>query len=51
MKKKNCGEDEAFALLRKVAMDQKKRIGQVAAEIVQVAGLFSEEQQRKEVGS
>ncbi|MEM6507749.1 MAG: ANTAR domain-containing protein [Planctomycetota bacterium] len=51
MKKKECREDEAFALLRKVAMDQKKRIGQVAAEIVQVAGLFSGEQQHKEVGS
>ena len=51
MKKKNCGEDEAFAMLRKVAMDQKKRIGQVAAEIVQFAGMFSEEQHHKEVGS
>lgn len=51
MKKKGCSEDEAFVLLRKVAMDQKKRIGQVAAEIVQVAGLFNEERQRKEVES
>lgn len=51
MKKKDCSEDVAFALLRKVAMDQKKRIGQVAAEIVQVAGMFSEDQQRKEVES
>ena len=51
MKRKDCGEDEAFALLRRVAMDQKKRIGQVAAEIVQVAGLFSDEKQHKEVGT
>ncbi|MEM6259604.1 MAG: ANTAR domain-containing protein [Planctomycetota bacterium] len=51
MNKKGCSEDEAFALLRKVAMDQKKRIGQVAAEIVQVAGLFSGAQQHKEVSS
>jgi len=51
MKKKDCGEDEAFAMLRKIAMDQKKRIGQVAAEIVQLAGLFTEERPRKEVGS
>ncbi len=51
MKRKDCGEDEAFALLRRVAMDQKKRIGQVAAEIVQVAGLFSDEKQHKEVGA
>ena len=40
MQKRRCTEPEAFALLRKVAMDQKKRIGQVAADIIQIAGLM-----------
>lgn len=51
MKQKNCTEDEAFVLLRRMAMDQKKRIGQVAFDIVQVAGLFSESPVRKGVKS
>ena len=51
MKQKNCTEDEAFVLLRRMAMDQKKRLGQVAADIVQVAGLFSERPIRKGVKS
>lgn len=51
MNKKGCTEDEAFAILRKLAMDQKKRIGEVAKEIVHLAGLFTDEKASKEVRS
>lgn len=40
MKRRGCGETEAFALLRKAAMDKKKRIGQIAEEILHMADLL-----------
>ena len=36
MEKRNCSETEAFSLLRKMAMDRKQRIGQVAQELVEL---------------
>ena len=41
MQRRGCSEPEAFALLRKAAMDQKKRIGQVAHDIVEMTRLLS----------
>ena len=41
MDQRNCSEQEAFALLRSVAMRQKKRIGEVAGDILQVADVLS----------
>ena len=35
------GEDEAYALLRKTAMDQNKRVADVAQALVTAAGLLS----------
>ncbi|MEO0513674.1 MAG: ANTAR domain-containing protein [Planctomycetota bacterium] len=43
MKRRACSEDEAFALLRQAAMNHKKRLGQVAEEIVQAAALLDAE--------
>jgi len=43
MKRRRCSEDEAFALLRQAAMNHKKRLGQVAEEIVQAAALLDAE--------
>ncbi len=43
MKRRGCSEDEAFALLRQSAMNHKKRLGQVAEEIVQAAALLDAE--------
>ncbi|MEM9418609.1 MAG: ANTAR domain-containing protein [Planctomycetota bacterium] len=40
MKRRSCTEEEAFALLRQAAMNHKKRLGQVAEEIVQAAALL-----------
>ncbi|QHQ36854.1 ANTAR domain-containing response regulator [Algicella marina] len=40
MKLKNIGEEEAYALLRKTAMDQGKRVADVAASLVTTAGLL-----------
>ncbi len=40
MKARGIGEDEAYALLRKTAMDQGKRIPEVAEAIVTAAGLL-----------
>ncbi|MEM1109610.1 MAG: ANTAR domain-containing protein [Planctomycetota bacterium] len=40
MKRRGCGEEEAFKLLRQAAMNHKKRLGQVAEEIVQAAALM-----------
>lgn len=51
MKQKGCSEDEAFAVLRRMAMDQKKRIGQAAKDVVQLADLFNNPPVRKEVNS
>lgn len=41
MKARNIGEDEAYALLRKAAMDQNKRIADVAQALVTAAGLLA----------
>lgn len=41
MKMRGISEDEAYALIRKTAMDQGKRIAEVAAAIVTAAGLLS----------
>ena len=41
MKAKGLGEDEAYALLRKTAMDQNKRVADVAQALVTAAGLLS----------
>ena len=41
MKAKGLGEDEAYALLRKAAMDQNKRVADVAQALVNSAGLLS----------
>jgi len=40
MDQRGCSEQEAFALLRSVAMQQKKRIGEVAQDIIQVADVL-----------
>lgn len=40
MKQKGCGEEEAYQALRKTAMDQNRRIGEVAKNIVTLAGLL-----------
>jgi len=39
MKQRRCSEDEAYRWLRKTAMDRKQRIGEVAAEVIDAAGL------------
>ena len=41
MKAKGLGEDEAYALLRKTAMDQNRRVADVAEALVTAAGLLS----------
>ncbi|MGR3321234.1 MAG: ANTAR domain-containing response regulator [Pseudooceanicola sp.] len=41
MKARGVDEDEAYAILRKAAMDQGKRLGEVAAALVTAAGLLS----------
>ncbi|MEJ6392691.1 ANTAR domain-containing protein [Gymnodinialimonas sp. 2305UL16-5] len=41
MKAKGVGEDEAYALLRKAAMDQGRRVADVAEALVTSAGLLS----------
>ncbi|MEM6305611.1 MAG: ANTAR domain-containing protein [Pseudomonadota bacterium] len=41
MKARGVSEDEAYALLRSAAMDQSKRIAEVAAALVATAGLLS----------
>ncbi|MCA0206268.1 ANTAR domain-containing response regulator [Pararhodobacter sp.] len=40
MRARGLSEDEAYALLRKTAMDQKKRLAEVAAALVTAAGLL-----------
>ncbi len=40
MKARGIGEDEAYALLRKAAMDQNKRVAEVAQALVTAAGLL-----------
>lgn len=41
MKARGIGEDEAYALLRKTAMDQNRRVAEVAQALVTAAGLLS----------
>jgi response regulator NasT len=41
MKARGIGEDEAYALLRKAAMDQNKRVAEVALALVTAAGLLA----------
>ena len=41
MKSRDLTEDEAYALLRKAAMDQNKRLADVASALVSTAGLLS----------
>lgn len=41
MKARGIGEDEAYALLRRTAMDQGRKIAEVAAALVTAAGLLS----------
>ena len=41
MKARGIGEDEAYALLRKAAMDQGRRVADVAEALVTAAGLLS----------
>lgn len=40
MKQKQCSEDDAYRVLRKTAMDQNRRIGEVARNIVSLAALL-----------
>jgi response regulator NasT len=40
MRARGLSEDEAYALLRKTAMDQKKKLAEVAAALVTAAGLL-----------
>lgn len=51
MQRRRCSESEAFALLRSAAMDQKKRIGQVAEELIQLAGLADPPRPRRSAAS
>jgi response regulator NasT len=41
MRAKGIGEDEAYALLRKTAMDQGRRVADVAQALVTAAGLLA----------
>ncbi|MEM6550939.1 MAG: ANTAR domain-containing protein [Planctomycetota bacterium] len=41
MQRRDCSEADAFSLLRNTAMNQKKRIGQVAQELIDAAGLLA----------
>ena len=41
LKARGLGEDEAYALLRKTAMDQNKKISEVASALVTAADLLS----------
>ena len=41
IKARGVDEDEAYAILRKAAMDQGKRVAEVASALVTAAGLLS----------
>ena len=41
MKQKGCSEDDAYRALRRAAMDQNKRIGEVAKSVITLASLMS----------
>ena len=40
MKSRNLGEDEAYRMLRKLAMNKNKRLGEVAEQIIDTADLL-----------
>lgn len=40
MREKGIGEDEAFALLRKLAMDRNRRLAEIAQQVLDVTGLL-----------
>ncbi len=40
MKMRGLSEDEAFALLRQTAMNEKKKISEIAQSVVTAAGLL-----------
>jgi response regulator NasT len=40
MKARGIGEDEAYALLRKTAMNENKKIAEVAQSVITAAELF-----------
>ena len=42
MREKGIGEDEAFALMRKLAMDRNRRLDEVAQQILDVTGLLGQ---------
>ncbi|MES2144876.1 MAG: ANTAR domain-containing protein, partial [Pseudomonadota bacterium] len=41
MKARGIDEEAAYALLRKTAMDQKRRVADIASQLVMAAGLLS----------
>ncbi len=41
MKARGIGEEDAYALLRKTAMDQKRRVADIAQQLVMAAGLLT----------
>ncbi len=41
MKQRGCSEEEAYRLLRKMAMDRNLRVGQVAESLIAMAGLLT----------
>jgi two-component system, response regulator / RNA-binding antiterminator len=41
MKARGIGEEEAYGLLRKTAMDQKRRVAEIAQQLVMAAGLLT----------
>jgi response regulator NasT len=40
MQRRKCTESEAYEMMRGIAMDQKKRIGQVAEDIIAYSNVF-----------
>ena len=47
MERRGIAEPEAFRLLRSAAMDQKKRLGEIAADIVHAAALLDRDRETK----
>ena len=42
MKNRKLSEEDAYALLRKTAMNQKRKLAEIAASVVTAAHLFNE---------
>ena len=40
MKSRGMGEDEAYRMLRRMAMDRGKRLGEIAQQVIDMAGLL-----------